>query len=40
MILWESTDRTVRIMIRRAIQGGAIESALGPSTSSWIANRW
>lgn len=27
MILWESTDRTVRLMLRQTIQGGAIESA-------------
>jgi hypothetical protein len=27
MILWESTDRTVRVMLRQVIQGGAIESA-------------
>jgi hypothetical protein len=27
MILWESTDRTIRVMVRQAIQGGAIESA-------------
>ena len=27
MILWESTDRTLRVMVRQAIQGGAIESA-------------
>jgi hypothetical protein len=27
MILWESTDRTLRLMVRQTIQGGAIESA-------------
>jgi hypothetical protein len=27
MILWESTDRTVRLMLRQTIQGGAVESA-------------
>lgn len=27
MILWESTDSTVRIMLRQALQGGEIESA-------------
>lgn len=27
MILWESTDRTVRLMLRQTIQGGAVASA-------------
>jgi hypothetical protein len=27
MILWESTDRTLRLMLRQTLQGGAIESA-------------
>jgi hypothetical protein len=27
MVLWESTDRTLRLMLRQTIQGGAIESA-------------
>ena len=27
MVLWESTDRTVRMMLRQCIQGGSIESA-------------
>ena len=27
MILWESTDRTLRVMLRQCIQGGAIASA-------------
>lgn len=27
MILWESTDRTLRLMLRQAIQGGEISSA-------------
>ena len=27
MILWESTDRTLRLLLRQTIQGGSIESA-------------
>lgn len=27
MILWESTDRTLRLLCRQTIQGGAVESA-------------
>lgn len=27
MILWESTDRTVRLMLRQTLQGGTVESA-------------
>lgn len=27
MILWESTDSTVRILIRQALQGGEVSSA-------------
>jgi hypothetical protein len=33
MILWESTDRTVRVMLRQVIQGGAIESAFQKAPS-------
>jgi hypothetical protein len=27
MILWESTDRTVRLLMRQCLQGGSVESA-------------
>lgn len=27
MVLWESTDRTLRLLLRQTLQGGAIESA-------------
>lgn len=27
MILWESTDRTLRLMLRQTIQGGSVETA-------------
>ena len=36
MILWESTDSTVRLMIRQALQGGEVSSAFAkaPSTAA------
>jgi hypothetical protein len=33
MILWESTDRTVRLMCRQVIQGGAVASAFNKAPS-------
>ena len=29
MILWESTDRTMRLLLRQCLQGGAVETSFG-----------
>lgn len=36
MILWESTDSTVRLMIRQAMQGGEVSSAFAKAPASAV----